>query len=76
MANAFVTGAVRLTVPAERCASSSTGRCPPASTAKDVVLHLLALPSIRAGGGVGKVFEFGGDGVARCRSTSARRSPT
>ena len=28
MANAFVTGAVRLTVPADRCASSSTGSVP------------------------------------------------
>ncbi len=32
-------------------------------TAKDLVLHLLAEPSIRAGAGIGKVFEFGGAGV-------------
>ena len=28
--------------------------------AKDIVLHLLADPFIRSGGGIGKVFEFAG----------------
>ncbi|QKV55234.1 aconitase family protein [Comamonas antarctica] len=62
MANALVTGAVRLTMPAAllvRC----DGRLAPGVTAKDLVLHLLALPFIRAGGGVGKVFEFCGAAV-------------
>ncbi len=62
MANALVTGAVRLTMPAAllvRC----NGRLAPGVTAKDLVLHLLALPFIRAGGGVGKVFEFCGAAV-------------
>ena len=62
MANALVTGAVRLTVPASllvRC----NGRLGAGVTAKDLVLHLLAQPFIRAGGGVGKVFEFVGEGV-------------
>ncbi|MEG0002097.1 aconitase family protein [Comamonas sp.] len=62
MANALVTGAVRLTVPASllvRC----NGRLAAGVTAKDLVLHLLAQPFIRAGGGVGKVFEFVGEGV-------------
>ncbi|MGK6307093.1 aconitase family protein [Variovorax sp. DT-64] len=63
MANAFVTGAVRLTVP-ESLRVVLDGRVPVGVTAKDVVLHLLALPLIRAGGGVGKVFEFCGDAVA------------
>ena len=62
MANALVTGAVRLTVPASllvRC----NGRLAAGVTAKDLVLHLLAQPFIRSGGGVGKVFEFVGEGV-------------
>ena len=33
-------------------------------TAKDIVLHLLALPALKMGTGVGKVFEFGGPGIA------------
>ncbi len=32
--------------------------------AKDVVLHLLTLPQIKAGWGVGKVIEFTGSAVA------------
>lgn len=62
MANALVTGAVRLTMPASllvRC----NGRLGAGVTAKDLVLHLLAQPFIRDGGGVGKVFEFVGSGV-------------
>lgn len=62
MANAFVTGAVRLTVP-ESLRIVLDGRLPPGVTAKDVVLHLLAQPAIRAGGGVGKVFEFTGSAI-------------
>ncbi len=63
MANAFVTGAVRLTVP-ESLRVELAGELPPGVTAKDVVLHLLALPEIRSGAGVGKVFEFMGEAVA------------
>ncbi|WP_332610105.1 aconitase family protein [Achromobacter sp. ESBL13] len=63
MANAFVTGAVRLTLPASLRVELA-GALPPGVTAKDVVLHLLALPDIRSGAGVGKVFEFTGDAVA------------
>lgn len=62
MANAFVTGAVRLTMPASLRVELA-GRVPAGVTAKDIVLHLLALPEIRAGAGVGKVFEFTGDAV-------------
>lgn len=62
MANAFVTGAVRLTMPASLRVELS-GTLPPGVTAKDVVLHILALPEIRAGAGVGKVFEFCGEAV-------------
>ena len=67
MANAFVTGAVRLTLPASLRVVLE-GALPDGVTAKDVVLHLLALPFIRSGGGVGKVFEFTGPGVAALRT--------
>ncbi|HLT98220.1 MAG TPA: aconitase family protein [Burkholderiaceae bacterium] len=63
MANAFVTGAVRLTVPPSLKVNLA-GELPPGVTAKDIVLHLLALPEIRSGAGVGKVFEFTGEAVA------------
>lgn len=63
MANAFVTGAVRLTMP-HVLKVELQGTPPPGVAAKDVVLHLLRLPAIRAGGGVGKVFEFGGEALA------------
>lgn len=62
MANAFVTGAVRLTMPGSVRVDLS-GRLAYGVTAKDVALHLLALPQIREGLGVGKVFEFCGEGV-------------
>ena len=64
MANAFVTGAVRMTMPAQLLVRLD-GAPPPGVTAKDIVLHLLALPMIQSGGGVGKVFEFAGEAVAR-----------
>jgi 3-isopropylmalate/(R)-2-methylmalate dehydratase large subunit len=74
MANAFVTGAVRLTVPQSWRIEL---RGPPAAgvTAKDIVLHLLALPDIRGGLGVGKVFEFTGSAVAAL-STDERATLT
>ena len=62
MANAFVTGAVRLTVP-QSLRIVLDGGIPAGVTAKDIVLHLLAEPFIRAGGGVGKVFEFCGTAI-------------
>lgn len=63
MANAFVTGAVRMTMPASIRVELS-GALPAGVTAKDVVLHLLARADIKAGAGVGKVFEFRGPAVA------------
>ncbi|CAN7424969.1 aconitase family protein [Acidovorax sp. LjRoot66] len=63
MANAFATGAVRLTLP-ETLRIVLDGALPPGVTAKDVVLHLLAQPGIRGGAGVGKVFEFTGPAIA------------
>ena len=62
MANAFMTGAVRFALP-EVLRIEVDGRLPPGVSAKDLVLHLLALPDIRAGAGVGRVFEFGGAAV-------------
>jgi 3-isopropylmalate/(R)-2-methylmalate dehydratase large subunit len=59
MANAFVTGAVRLTMPTVLRVEFD-GVLAAGVTAKDLALHLLAEESIRAGAGVGKVFEFGG----------------
>jgi len=74
MANAFVTGAVRITVP-ESLRIDLEGRLPAGLTAKDIVLHLLALPAIRAGAGVGKVFEFAGP-VVRALATDERATLT
>ncbi len=74
MSNAFVTGAVRLTVPPSLLVMLD-GRIGDGVTAKDVVLHLLAQPYIRSGGGVGKVFEFAGPAVAHL-STDERATFT
>jgi len=62
MANAFVTGAIRLTS-APICRIDLEGQMPAGVTAKDVMLHLLATPMIKSGQGVGKVFEFSGTGI-------------
>ncbi len=74
MANAFVTGAVRMTMP-QQLRVELNGAIPPGITAKDIVLHLLALPDIRAGAGVGKVFEFAGEAIAAL-STDERATLT
>ena len=62
MANAFVTGAVRLTYP-QMIQVKLIGVMPEGVTAKDLMLHLLATPWIKNGQGVGKVFEFTGAGI-------------
>ena len=67
MANAFLTGAVRVTLP-ECVRIELQGRLPAGVTAKDLMLHLLATPYIRSGTGVGKVFEFAGEGIAHLRT--------
>ena len=74
MANAFVTGAVRVIWP-ESIRVQLQGRLPQGVTAKDLLLHLLAQPFIRSGGGVGKVFEFAGDGITHL-STDERATLT
>ena len=63
MANAFVTGAVRMTVP-QMLKIELNGPLASGITAKDIVLHLLAREDIKAGVGVGKVFEFTGSAIA------------
>ena len=62
MGNAFVTGAVRLNMP-QSLRVVLHGPLAAGLTAKDIVLQLLARPDIRAGAGVGKVFEFCGSAV-------------
>jgi 3-isopropylmalate/(R)-2-methylmalate dehydratase large subunit len=74
MANAFVTGAVRVTLP-ECVRIELQGQLPEGVTAKDLMLHLLATPYIRSGSGVGKVFEFAGEGIAHL-STDERATLT
>ena len=74
MANAFVTGAVRMIWP-ESVKVQLQGQLPTGVTAKDLMLHLLATPWIRQGHGVGKVFEFTGDGIAQL-STDERATLT
>lgn len=74
MANAFMTGAVRLTVP-DSVRIVLEGALRPGVTAKDIVLHLLAEPRLRAGSGLGKVFEFCGEAVAQL-STDERATLT
>ena len=74
MANAFVTGAVRVTVP-QSLRVELDGQIAPGVSAKDIVLHLLALPAIRGGAGVAKVFEFAGP-VVRALSTDERATLT
>ena len=66
MANAFMTDAVRLTV-TESLRIELQGPVAPGITAKDIVLHLLADPAIKAGLGIGKVFEFAGSAIASVR---------
>lgn len=74
MANAMATGAVRMTMaPVLRIALE--GALPPGVMAKDIVLHLLALPAIREGGAVGHVFEFAGP-VLRQLGTDERATLT
>ena len=72
IANSMVTGAVRITVP-EVLRIELSGTLPRGVTAKDIVLHLLALPGLKMGTGVGKVFEFGGPASRSSTQTSGRR---
>ena len=59
MANAFMTGAIRLNM-ADSLLVRWEGERGNGVTAKDIALSLLALPFIRDGGGLGQIFEFVG----------------
>ncbi len=74
MANAFVTGAVRIFVP-EVFRIVLEGALAAGVTAKDLVLHLLALTEIRSGAAIGRVFEFAGP-VVRALSIDERATLT
>lgn len=74
IANSFVTGAVRILMP-QSILIRLEGDRPRGVTAKDIVLHLLAMPAIRAGAGLGRVFEFAGPAV-RGLSTDERATLT
>lgn len=63
IANAWITGDVRVTVPPTlRVCLQGTLR--PGVSAKDIVLHLLRLPFIREGGALGHVIEYQGEALA------------
>jgi 3-isopropylmalate/(R)-2-methylmalate dehydratase large subunit len=62
IANAWVTGDVRVTVP-PTLRVRLDGRLRPGVSAKDIVLHLLAQPLIRDGGAIGHVIEYQGEGL-------------
>ncbi|HEY8432369.1 MAG TPA: aconitase family protein, partial [Sandaracinaceae bacterium] len=64
MANAWFTKDVRVRVP-ETVRFVLRGELSPGVSAKDVMLHILALPFFRTSKGIGKVLEFAGDGVSR-----------
>jgi 3-isopropylmalate/(R)-2-methylmalate dehydratase large subunit len=62
MANAWLTGDVRMRVP-ESIRFVLRGRLRYGVCAKDVMLHLLSQPYWRTGRGIGKVLEFTGEGI-------------
>ena len=75
MANAWFTKDVRVTVP-ETARFVLHGKLAPGVCAKDVMLHILAMPFFKKGDGIGKVIEFAGDAIPHLPSTRGRRSPT
>lgn len=74
MSNALTTGLTRIKVP-ETVRIHMTGEIPSDVMAKDIVLHLLATPFVRDGGGIGAVFEFSGPAAAKL-STDERATLT
>ena len=63
MANAWMTGEVRVEVP-RTCRVRLNGRLPAGVEAKDIVLHLLRLPYVREGRAIGQVFEYCGEALS------------
>lgn len=74
MANAWYTKDVRVTVP-ETARFNLTGRLRSGVCAKDVMLHILSQPFFKGGLGIGKVLEFGGEGI-RAMSLDERATLT
>jgi 3-isopropylmalate/(R)-2-methylmalate dehydratase large subunit len=74
MAAAWLTGEVRVTVPGT-CRVVLNRRLPPGVAAKDLMLYLLSLPSIREGRVVGQVIEYAGEALASM-STDERATLT
>jgi 3-isopropylmalate/(R)-2-methylmalate dehydratase large subunit len=63
LANAWITGDVRMTVP-PTCLVRLRGQLPAGVYGKDVVLHLLTLPAMRDGRVAGQILEFQGEALA------------
>ena len=63
LANAWVTGDLRFTVP-ESCLVRLHGRLPHGVSSKDLVLHLLTLPALRDGKVKGRILEYQGEALA------------
>ncbi|KVD46833.1 3-isopropylmalate dehydratase [Burkholderia sp. ABCPW 11] len=74
MANAWLTGDVRVKVP-PTCRVDLQGRLPAGVEAKDIVLHLLRLPYVRDGHAIGQIFEYRGEALAAL-STDERATLT
>lgn len=62
MANAWFTRDVRVKVP-EVVRFDLSGALRPGVTAKDLILHIMAMPYIKSGKGIGQVLEFAGPGL-------------
>ena len=63
LANAWVTGDLRFTVP-DSCRVRLHGHLPPGVSSKDLVLHLLTLPVLRDGKVKGLILEYQGEALA------------
>lgn len=74
MANAWMTGEVRVEVP-RTCRVRLNGRLPAGVEAKDIVLHLLRLPYVREGRAIGQVIEYCGEALSSL-STDERATLT
>lgn len=64
MANSLMTGLNRITMP-ETVRVELKGDIPEGVMAKDIVLYVLADEFTKSGGGIGKVYEFGGPAAAQ-----------
>ncbi len=64
MSNALMTGLNRIAMP-ESVKVELKGKIPAGVMAKDIVLYVLADPFTKGGGGIGKVYEFGGPAAAQ-----------